>query len=33
MALVEIKKGIEEANEGKMEDHETILTYWENKEK
>jgi len=29
--LTEIKKGISEANEGQLQDHEDILAIWENK--
>ncbi|HAT8623611.1 CopG family ribbon-helix-helix protein [Legionella pneumophila serogroup 1] len=31
--LTEIKKGLAEANEGQLEDHENILALWENKKK
>ncbi len=31
--LVEIKKGIAEADEGQLIDHESILDFWENKKK
>ncbi|MDP1602557.1 MAG: CopG family ribbon-helix-helix protein [Legionella sp.] len=31
--LTEIKKGIKEADEGQLEDHENILLFWENKRK
>ena len=31
--LNEIEEGIAEANEGQMEDHESILLLWENKKK
>jgi len=31
--LVEIKKGIAEADEGQLIDHESILKFWENKKK
>ncbi|AHE67922.1 CopG family ribbon-helix-helix protein [Legionella oakridgensis] len=29
--LIEIKKGIAEADEGQLIDHESILKFWENK--
>lgn len=29
--LIEIKKGIAEADEGQLVDHESILKFWENK--
>jgi RHH-type transcriptional regulator, rel operon repressor / antitoxin RelB len=31
--LTEIKNGIAEADEGQLEDHESILSFWENKRK
>nr|WP_255665292.1 CopG family ribbon-helix-helix protein [Legionella sp. 16cNR16C] len=31
--LVEIKKGIAEADEGQLIDHKSILDFWENKKK
>ena len=31
--LTEIKKGISEADEGLLEDHESVLSVWENKKK
>ncbi len=31
--LIEIKKGIAEADEGQLIDHESILKFWENKNK